>query len=35
MKKLEKEASSWKARFDGCNKTLIEMVADVRQYNII
>ncbi|GAA6109351.1 taxilin beta b [Tachysurus ichikawai] len=28
MKKLEKEASSWKARFDGCNKTLIEMVAD-------
>ncbi|XP_053488128.1 taxilin beta b [Ictalurus furcatus] len=28
MKKLEKEASSWKSRFDGCNKTLIEMVAD-------
>ncbi|KAI5102473.1 taxilin beta b isoform 1 [Silurus meridionalis] len=28
MKKLEKEASSWKLRFDGCNKTLIEMVAD-------
>ncbi|TSO25143.1 Beta-taxilin [Bagarius yarrelli] len=28
MKKLEKEASSWKSRFDGCNKALIEMVAD-------
>ncbi|XP_053365947.1 taxilin beta b [Clarias gariepinus] len=28
MKKLEKEASSWKSRFDGCNKTLLEMVAD-------
>ncbi|XP_062863188.1 taxilin beta b [Trichomycterus rosablanca] len=28
MKKLEKEANSWKSRFEGCNKALIEMVAD-------
>lgn len=28
MKKLEKECQSWKTRFDGCNKTLIDMVAD-------
>ncbi|XP_066498263.1 taxilin beta b isoform X2 [Hoplias malabaricus] len=28
MKKLEKEASSWKSRFEGCNKSLVEMVAD-------
>lgn len=30
MKKLEKECQSWKSRFDGCNKNLIDMVADVR-----
>lgn len=30
MKKLEKECQSWKTRFDGCNKNLIDMVADVR-----
>ncbi|XP_073683525.1 beta-taxilin-like [Garra rufa] len=29
MKKLEKEATSWKSRFDGCNRSLIDMVADV------
>ncbi|KAM3594543.1 uncharacterized protein V6R79_009636 [Siganus canaliculatus] len=28
MRKLEKECQSWKTRFDGCNKTLIDMVAD-------
>ncbi|CAJ1073293.1 beta-taxilin-like [Xyrichtys novacula] len=28
MKKLEKESQSWKTRFDGCNKSLIDMVAD-------
>ncbi|XP_053700731.1 taxilin beta b [Synchiropus splendidus] len=28
MKKLEKECQSWKSRFDGCNKNLIEMVTD-------
>lgn len=28
MKKLEKEASAWKSRFDGCNKALVDMVAD-------
>ncbi|MEQ2305992.1 hypothetical protein AMECASPLE_003554 [Ameca splendens] len=28
MKKLEKECHSWKTRFDGCNKSLIDMVAD-------
>lgn len=28
MKKLEKESQSWKSRFDGCNKSLIDMVAD-------
>uniref|UniRef100_A0A671N1Q2 Beta-taxilin-like n=1 Tax=Sinocyclocheilus anshuiensis TaxID=1608454 RepID=A0A671N1Q2_9TELE len=28
MKKLEKEATAWKSRFDGCNKALIDMVAD-------
>ncbi|XP_072546449.1 taxilin beta b [Salminus brasiliensis] len=28
MKKLEKEANGWKSRFEGCNKTLVEMVAD-------
>uniref|UniRef100_A0A8C1GPS8 Taxilin beta b n=1 Tax=Cyprinus carpio TaxID=7962 RepID=A0A8C1GPS8_CYPCA len=29
MKKLEKEATAWKSRFDGCNKAVIDMVADV------
>ncbi|XP_071380597.1 taxilin beta b isoform X2 [Centroberyx affinis] len=28
MKKLEKECMSWKSRFDGCNKALVDMVAD-------
>ncbi|XP_057715627.1 taxilin beta b [Corythoichthys intestinalis] len=28
MRKLEKECQSWKSRFDGCNKSLIDMVAD-------
>ncbi|KAM9777291.1 taxilin beta b [Neosynchiropus ocellatus] len=28
MKKLEKECQSWKSRFDGCNKSLVEMVTD-------
>ncbi|XP_058470922.1 taxilin beta b [Solea solea] len=28
MKKLEKECQSWKTRFDGCNKSLVDMVAD-------
>ncbi|XP_017555459.1 taxilin beta b [Pygocentrus nattereri] len=28
MKKLEKEANAWKSRFEGCNKALVEMVAD-------
>lgn len=32
MKKLEKECQSWKTRFDGCNKSLIDMVADVSQH---
>ncbi|KAM9842278.1 taxilin beta b [Aulostomus maculatus] len=28
MRKLEKECQSWKTRFDGCNKSLVDMVAD-------
>ncbi|XP_073339984.1 taxilin beta b [Pagrus major] len=28
MKKLEKECQSWKTRFDGCNKSLLDMVSD-------
>ncbi|XP_059907494.1 taxilin beta b isoform X1 [Gadus macrocephalus] len=28
MKKLEKECMTWKSRFDGCNKALLEMVSD-------
>ncbi|KAM4625264.1 taxilin beta b [Polymixia lowei] len=28
MRKLEKECMSWKSRFDGCNKALLDMVAD-------
>ncbi|XP_044022680.1 taxilin beta b [Siniperca chuatsi] len=28
MKKLDKECQSWKTRFDGCNKSLVDMVAD-------
>ncbi|XP_030629668.1 taxilin beta b [Chanos chanos] len=28
MRKLEKEALTWKSRFDGCNKALLDMVAD-------
>ncbi|KAM3871179.1 taxilin beta b [Diretmus argenteus] len=28
MKKLEKECVTWKSRFDGCNKALLDMVAD-------
>ncbi|XP_040917362.1 taxilin beta b isoform X2 [Toxotes jaculatrix] len=35
MKKLEKECQSWKTRFDGCNKSLIDMVADVRKYFLL
>ena len=34
MKKLEKESMSWKTRFDGCNKALIDMVADVRHIHV-
>lgn len=29
MKKMEKEAYGWKSRFDGCNKALVDMVAEV------
>ncbi|CAL8274406.1 unnamed protein product [Merluccius merluccius] len=28
MKKLEKECVTWKSRFDGCNKALLDMLAD-------
>ncbi|KAK5858010.1 hypothetical protein PBY51_011211 [Eleginops maclovinus] len=28
MKKLDKECQSWKSRFDGCNKSLLDMVED-------
>ncbi|XP_077437787.1 taxilin beta b [Vanacampus margaritifer] len=28
MKKLEKECQSWKSRFDGCNKSLVDMATD-------
>uniref|UniRef100_A0A8C9Z4H0 Taxilin beta b n=1 Tax=Sander lucioperca TaxID=283035 RepID=A0A8C9Z4H0_SANLU len=28
MKKMDKECQSWKTRFDGCNKSLLDMVAD-------
>lgn len=35
MKKLEKECQSWKTRFDGCNKSLIDMVADVRNISLL
>ncbi|KAJ3613119.1 hypothetical protein NHX12_019371 [Muraenolepis orangiensis] len=28
MKKLEKECMTWKSRFDGCNKALLDMLAD-------
>ncbi|XP_061752325.1 taxilin beta b [Nerophis ophidion] len=28
MRKLEKESQSWKSRFDGCNKSLLDMAAD-------
>ncbi|XP_062325210.1 taxilin beta b [Osmerus eperlanus] len=28
MKKLEKESLSWKTRFDGCNKALVDMATD-------
>ncbi|XP_026858197.2 taxilin beta b isoform X1 [Electrophorus electricus] len=28
MKKLEKEANTWKSHFEGCNKALVEMVAE-------
>ncbi|XP_031703242.1 taxilin beta b [Anarrhichthys ocellatus] len=28
MKKLDKECQSWKSRFDSCNKSLVDMVAD-------
>lgn len=34
MKKMEKECHSWKTRFDGCNKSLIDMVADVRAMKV-
>ncbi|XP_059907495.1 taxilin beta b isoform X2 [Gadus macrocephalus] len=30
MKKLEKECMTWKSRFDGCNKALLEMVSDMK-----
>lgn len=35
MKKLEKECQSWKTRFDGCNKSLVDMVADVRNLDLV
>ncbi|XP_068436319.1 taxilin beta b [Clinocottus analis] len=28
MKKLDKECQSWKSRFDGCNKSLLDVVSD-------
>ncbi|XP_061103072.1 beta-taxilin-like isoform X2 [Conger conger] len=28
MKKLEKEANSWKSRFEGCNKTLLDTIEE-------
>ncbi|XP_030247748.1 taxilin beta b [Sparus aurata] len=28
IRKLEKECQSWKSRFDGCNKSLLDMVSD-------
>jgi len=29
MKKLEKESSTWKTRFESCNKALVEMIEEV------
>ena len=34
MKKLEKESLSWKSRFDGCNKALVDMATDVRNNSL-
>jgi hypothetical protein len=30
MKKLEKDTATWKARFENCNKALLDMIEEVR-----
>lgn len=29
MKKLEKDTATWKARFENCNKALLDMIEEV------
>lgn len=31
MKKLEKDTATWKARFENCNKALLDMIEEVRK----
>lgn len=31
MKKLEKDTATWKARFENCNKALLDMIDEVRK----
>lgn len=32
MKKLEKDTATWKARFENCNKALLDMIEEVRKF---
>lgn len=32
MKKLEKDTATWKARFENCNKALLDMIEEVSFY---
>lgn len=32
MKKLEKDTATWKARFENCNKALLDMIEEVRNF---
>uniref|UniRef100_A0A672PQ76 Taxilin beta n=1 Tax=Sinocyclocheilus grahami TaxID=75366 RepID=A0A672PQ76_SINGR len=34
MKKLEKESSIWKTRFESCNKTLVEMIEEAKEFEL-
>ncbi|CAB1335564.1 unnamed protein product [Coregonus sp. 'balchen'] len=34
MRKLEKESIQWKSRFEGCNKALIDMLTDEKEFEL-
>jgi hypothetical protein len=34
MKRLEKDTATWKARFENCNKALLDMIEEVTFFSI-